>query len=222
MGKSLQELGLQPDELFPTAGEDLEGLPDFGQWAPPPQPGPYRFQLPSDLTSIYEPFEGRDKPAGKATRIRAIFDRDTPLIIRQAVDAADIGQPFQTRLSNDERGRGKDKAIVASDMDYLLRALGQKVKPKNNAGYVEELVKCAGKEFGADLRYSWKCSADRNIRVRNETSGLIEEVENQPGCGSSFYNEDVQNGEDGKKPYEIQCQCGAILRAFANLDNFRP
>lgn len=219
MGKSLQDLGLK-EETLPTAGQDLADLPEFGSFRIPPQPGPFRFKLP-DMSSVFETF---DSPT-LGQRIRVIFDRDHPLLITQSLGNAYNGEPFETRLSNAERARGKDKAVVASDVDYLLRALQVKQKPKSNREYVTTLQQQSNKEFGADLRYSWKCSADRNMRVfkTDPQTGLragTEETQ-QKGCGNSYYQEDVPKGADGLVPYELQCQCGAALRAFANLDNLR-
>lgn len=218
MGKSLQDLGLK-DEKLPTAGQDLEGLPEFGRFSPPPQPGPFRFKLPMDLSAIWDVF---DTPQLTPTqRIRAVFDRDHPLLIVQSLGNRYNGEPFEARLSNQERARGKAKDVIASDMDYLLRALGVKEKPANNAGYVQLMKQQAGKEFGADLRYSWKCSTERNIRVRDAAGNAVE-VENRKGCGESYYQEDVPHREaNGDVPSEITCQCGNVIRAFANLDNMR-
>ena len=215
MGKSLDELGLK-NEVLPTAGQDLASLPEFGGWEPPPQPGPFRFKLPTDLSSLYDVFAARN---GIGERIKLIFDREHPLLIVQSLGGKYNGQPFQTRLTNAERSRGKDRS-VASDWDYLLRAFGDKVKPKTNVEYIAMLKKHAGKEFGADLRYSWRCGDDRDIRVR-DSEGNVQVQEGHKGCGEGFYAEDVPKNPDGTTPYEIQCTCGAVLRAFANLDNLR-
>lgn len=217
MGKSLQDLGLQQEQL-PTAGEGLADLPEFGRFSPPPQPGAFRFKLPGDLSTIWDVFDTPDKKPPQ--RVRAVFDREHPLLIIQSPGNKYNGEPFETRISNSERARGKDKSIVASDMDYLLRALKVTQKPATNADYVRAVQQCANREFGADLRYSWKCSQDRNIRVR-DAQGAIQEVENQKGCGTAYYQEDVPKAADGTVPYEITCQCGALIRAFANLDNLR-
>jgi hypothetical protein len=155
-------------------------------------------------------------------RVRANFDRDHPLLIIQSPKNASNGEPFETRLTNNERARGKDKSIVASDLDYLLRALGDKQKPGSNKGYMQKLSTHAGKQFGADLRYSWRCSKDRDIRAR-DAQGQVQVVEGKKGCGEAYYAEDVPKDAAGNTPYEITCgQCGALLRAFANLDNLRP
>ena len=216
--KSLEDLGLKPDTL-PTAGQDLADLPEFGTWEPPPQPGPFRFKLPGDLRPIYDVFDATDK--NPPERVKMTFDREHPLLIVQSLGGRYNGQPFETRITNNERNRGKKgSGVVASDWDYLLRALGVpkgadgKVrKPASNQGYIEALRSCAGKEFGADLRYSWRCGQDG--------AGATQVVEGTRGCGAGFYAEDVPKNPDGTTPYEITCTCGALLRAFANLDNIR-
>jgi hypothetical protein len=221
MGKSIQELvGSLKDEALPTAGQELDDLPIFGGFTPPPPPGAYRFQLPSDMNSIWDLMDVPDKTPPQ--RVRANFDRDHPLLIIQSPQNKSNGEPFETRLTNNERGRGKDKAIVASDLDYLLRALGDKQKPGSNKGYMQKLGSHAGKQFSADLRYSWRCSKDRDIRVR-DASGQVQPIEGKKGCGEAYYQEDVTKDAAGQVPYEITCgECGALLRAFANLDNLRP
>ena len=218
MGKSLEELGLVAEKL-PTAGQDLADLPEFGAFDPPPQPGPFRFKLPQDVSAIYDVFDTPNLPGGK--RVRADFDREHPLLIVQSLGAKYNGQPFQTRIANNERNRGKKgSGVVASDWDYLNKALGETVKPDTNAGYIQMMKKHAGKEFGADIRYSWSCSQERDIRAR-DGEGAVKPVEGTKGCGAKFYAEDVPKNPDGTTPYEITCTCGALLRAWANLDNLR-
>lgn len=220
MGKSLQDLGLK-DEALPTAGQALADLPDFGSFREPPQPGAYRFQLPDDLSAIWDVYDTPSKQPPQ--RIRAVFDKDHPMTIVQSPANRYNGEPFETRLSNEERKRGKDKDVVASDMDYLLRALKFTTKPASNKAYIDAMKLQAKKQFSADIRFSWKCSDQRNIRVKT-TDGTIQEVEGRKGCNSSYYLEDLPNGgkdATGNVPTQIQCQCGAMLRAFANLDNIR-
>lgn len=219
MAKSLQDLGLK-EEALPTAGQALADLPEFGTFREPPQPGSYRFQLPDDLSAIWDVY---DSPKVGGQRIRAIFDKDHPLLIVQSPGGRENNNPFETRLSNEERSRGKDKSIVASDMDYVLRALGVTAKPSSNRGYIEAMKLQAKKTFGADIRFSWRCSEQRNIRVKTG-EGALQEMEGRTGCGTAIYQEDLPNGgkdQAGQVPTQVQCQCGAVLRAFANLDNIR-
>lgn len=221
MGKSLQDLGLK-EEALPTAGQALADLPDFGSFRELPQPGSYRFQLPDDLSAIWDLYDTPSKQPPQ--RIRAVFDKDHPLLIIQSPGSRANNEPFETRISNEERSRGKDKSIVASDLDYVLRALKVTQKPATNRAYIEAMKLQAKKQFGADIRFSWKCSETRNIRVKT-SDGNIQEVEGRKGCGSAYYQEDLPNGGKdaaGQVQTQIQCVCGAVLRAFANLDNIRP
>lgn len=216
MGKSLNDLGLK-DEQLPTAGQTLDDLPQFGQFTPPPQPGPMRFKLPMDLGHLWDTFE----VDGKGTRVTAVFDASAPLIILQSSHGKYNNEPFQTRLNNNERKRGKG-GVEASDFDYLIAAIeGPKAtKPANNRLYIEKIKTFGGKEFGGDMRWSWRCDKKRNIRVR-DAQGQIVEVQNKLGCGEAYYQEDVDKLANGEYPLELQCKCGGILRAFGNLDNIR-
>lgn len=216
MAKSLSELDLK-DEKLPE--QSFDDLPEFTGFQDPPQPGPYRFKLPGDLSHAWDKVE-----SSRGERIALILDRDAPLLITQSAGGRYNGETFTTRLSNVERKRGKDGPEV-SDLDYLLKAtLGPEGKttkrPTSNKAYLEMVKQQAGKEFGADITYSFSCNVNRNIRVSDEAGKLVE-VEGQKGCGKKIYQRDVQK-EEGEYPTLIQCpQCGAVLRAFANLENFR-
>lgn len=228
MGKSLQELNLK-DEPLPEM--NFEDMPEFGSWTPPPQPGKgFRFKLPADLTDVWDVFDAK----GDVQRVRAEFDSTHPLLIiaGPGIDPK-APVPFQTRISNATRPRGKDK-IEISDMDLLLRALGQTgSRPRNNKGYIEAVKAHFGKEFTADISYSWICSDSRNVRVRN-ADGQIVEVENQKGCGRNYY--EAEKTQDNTKKAtrmpdgtygEVVCggydgrPCGNVIRPFANLDSIR-
>lgn len=224
MPKSLADVMAQlKDEQLPTAGQMLEDLPQFGGFAPPPQPGTFRFKLPTDLTGCFDLFEASDgQGRTKGQRVNLILDQHAPLLIVQSPQKRYDGEPFQTRLNNNERNRGKAGAGGQhSDLDYLLYAFEPGTpKPKNNAGYLERVKKFGGREFTADIRWSWGCSTDRNIRVP-DASGQLQEVEKK-GCGARYYQEDQKKDPSGEYPLQIRCTCGASLRAFGNLDNVRP
>jgi len=220
MPKSIQELaGELKDEVLPTSGQVLDDLPHFGGFAPPPQPGRYRFALPKDMSAIYDLFDVPEKKPPQ--RVRAHFDREHPLMIVQSPKSAMNGEPFETRLTNNERKRGKGGNVLASDFDYLLAAFGYKEKPKSNKEYMQLLSQQGGKQFEAEIRYSWRCDRNRDIRVK-DPSGQIQVVEGKPGCGTSYFSEDVSKNPDGTTPYEVECEnCKGLMRAFANLDNIR-
>lgn len=192
--------------------QSYDDLPETGAFAPPPQPGPYRFQLPGTFN-----MEEYNTPDGK--RLRVIFDKDHALLIVNSPGGKLNGDTYQTRVSNQARARGKQK-IMVSDMDYLLRALGVKSRPKDNPGFAELLLAAAGKQFSGDIAFSYKCAKDKEIRVLDEATGKTEKVEGSVGCGKAYYQRDVAKVE-GLYPEQIQCECGAALRAFANLDGIR-
>lgn len=223
---------------------DFANMPDQmgGAFPDPPYPGAYRLQLPNAqaMQSIWDlvDYEGEGvKNPGK--RIVAKFNSDAPLVIVQSAGGAMDGEPWQTRISNVERRRGKKDdptAPFVSDMDYLLRdAFGVETKPKTNMAYAQALTQFAGKDFGVDISWSWRCDPKKNIRVEDETAaGGYKEVEGQPGCGNKWYEQDITKSgllvladpekPEGRKvfPLRITCPCGANVRAFANIERFRP
>ena len=87
------------------------------------------------------------------------------------------------------------------------------------------------------LEFTWYCNSNNDIRV-NDGQGAAQVVEGQKGCGARYY----MGGTNGVKkehadpndaasplvyPERIECSgkdgvpCGAIVRAFAQLRNFR-
>lgn len=208
---SLKELNLTNDQVGDTL--DFDNLPKTGAYPPPLPPGAYRFKLPAKMTSIWQAFDAK-----VGQRITAIFDQDAPLVVTQATNGH-VGDPFTTRISNAERPRGKDK-INVSDMDYLLKALGHKGKPKTNGEYAQALMSYAGKEFSAQVEWQWSCNPKKNIYVDDGQGGSVE-VPDKPGCGARYYQgRDVQKAADGSYPERITCgnpECNASVRAFPQL-----
>jgi len=221
MAKTLAELTSElQDEQLPTAGEELGDLPSFGGGFRDPLPvGSYRGKLPVDLQGCWDTFPTPEKRPPQ--RVKLILDNEHPIVITQSPQGKHNGEAYTTRLTNNERKRGKGGSVVASDFDYLLRAFKETAKPKTNSDYIKAVQKHAGKEFGFDIRYSWRCSKDRDIRVR-DGNGQLQTVEGKKGCGAAYYLENVEKNADGSYPVEVNCdECGALLRAFDNLDNIR-
>lgn len=224
----LNELGLTNEAVGDAL--DYANMPDqMGTFTDPPQPGTYLFRLPQDLSAVWESF---DTERGK--RISAKFDDAHPLVIVSGGDGSHNGEPFQTRISNAERRRGKKDDPTApfiSDMDYMNRdVFGLQKKPGNgsNVAYAQEFSKHGGAEFVADLSWSWSCNPERDVYVDNGAGGF-NKIEGQKGCGQRYYQRDIQKvtDESGTKavfPLRITCgnpECGANIRAFAGLSNFR-
>lgn len=226
----LADLGLTNEQVGQPI--DYAEIPDqFGGFSEPPQPGEYRVKLPQDLSAIWEVFDHTNgNPPGK--RLRAKFDDAHPLVIIQSPDGRLNGEPFQTSISNAERRRGKKDdptAPFVSDMDYILRDVWQITqKPKTNAAYAQEFQKHGGSEMGLRITWNWFCNPKKNIFTDNGQGGFTEVQ--QAGCGTSYYMKDIEkvpvdpNNPLGEKvyPLRITCQCGANVRAFANVEGFKP
>jgi hypothetical protein len=204
---------------------DFDNLPQqMGSFSEPPQPGAYRFQLPKLTLANFEQMD--DKDDANIKRVRLKLDQNAPLLIVQSLGGKADGEPFQTQLNNKPRRRGRDAdAPMASDLDYLLQALGVKVRPTSPKAWVETLIAQSEKTFGADIEWSWRCADDKVIYA-DDGAGGQQEVPGQMGCGSRYYQKSVDKVE-GKYPYRIVCNgpgeqgCGASVRAYANLGRFR-
>lgn len=209
---SLKDLGLKNDAV--GSDVDFDHLPKVGGFRPLIQPGNFRFRLPTNMGNLWEKVD-----ASKGERVAAQFDQDTPLVIVQSPGGTYNGEPFQTRISNVERPRGREK-IEVSDMDYLLRALGHKERPKTNAAYIQALMQYPGKEFSATVEVQYSCNPNKDIYV-DDGNGGSQQVPDHKGCGARYYQNDVANLKvDGKFPERIPCggeNCGASIRGFNQL-----
>jgi hypothetical protein len=228
----LQELGLGNEQVGEAL--DYNTMPDqMGTFVEPPQPGTYRFKVPARMDDIWEAFDHTNgKPPGK--RVRAKFDDAHPLLIVQSPGGTRDGEPFLTSVTNAERRRGKKDDTTApfiSDMDYINRdVFGVPQKPAGNVGYIQEFQKHASEEFTADVTWSWFCNPKKHIYADNGQGGLQEMQ--QLGCSTNYYERDLKDAKvpvdpehpTGPKvfPLRVTCGgCGANLRAFANLGNYR-
>lgn len=214
---NLNALGLANTAL---EGAEFDQIPDnLGMsFADPIQPGIYRFQLPANMGAIWAKVDS----ANHGERINAIFEDDSALTIVQSPGKAHDGEEYRWRVSNVPRERGKEK-ILTSDMDLLLRALGETAKPKTNAAYAQALMKYAGKTFQATQEFSYRCRDDKEIYVDDGQGGQAKQ-EGKMGCGARYYQRDVPKNEDGSFPVRITCanpECGASIRAFGNLGGFK-
>ena len=206
----LAELGLKNEQV--GGDVDLGNLPKTDGFTPMFQPGRYRFELPTNLQEVWDTVD-----AQVGQRITAVFDQAAPLKVVQAPDKERVGEPFQTRISNVERARGKDKILV-SDLDYLLKALGVTQKPKTNQAYIQALLPMGGKEFPATVEVQYQCS-DKRDKYVDDGQGGTTQVEGQKGCGARYYQKDIER-VGGVYPERVTCgECGASLRAFSQLSS---
>lgn len=218
-------MGLNDLSTKPVKDEvDFDNLPEQfgGSSAPPPPPGAYRFKMPKLGPDNFDAVNTDDYK----DRMVVIFDEKAPLEIVQSLGGKHNGEPFRQRLTNVPRARNKERTVFASDVDYLLKALGVAQRPKTAKGYAEALIAAAGKEFSADIEWSWYSNPNKPARFAQEGGGFAEEMgENgQPimGSGERWYQKDVESQKvDGQFPLYIADQNGAQVRAFPNLTRFR-
>lgn len=235
----LNDLGLTNEAL---GGVDFDKMPEQrGQYGPPLYPGTYRFKLPL-LTAALDIWDTRD--TDKGPRLVVKFEGASALTIVQSPGAAHNGEAFEWNVSNQEfnRARQGEPEQFASDLDFLLRdAFKIAKKPISNLQYAQALIALSQKEFTADNEWTWYCNKNRDIYVVG-ADGNSTVVEGQKGCGAKYY----QGGKNGIQkwpkdpskpasddnplvwPERVTCggkdgiPCGANVRAFPNLRNYRP
>ncbi len=222
---SINDLGLGNDAL---EGADFDAIPEnIGQpFADPPQPGKFRFRFATHLGGQFMTVETEKY----GQRINLVVDSEAPLLIVQSPGKVYDGEEFYPyRISNVPRERTKERILV-SDMDLVLRVFGVTKRPATNKAYAAEVVKLAGKEFGALLEYSYNCNPNREAYFDDGAGGTAP-AEGRMGCGTRRYQRDVpkvfSNPEDPTsplvQPVRIVCpnpECGASIRAFPNLTGF--
>lgn len=233
---SLNSLSLTNEKI---GGLDFDNMPDQrGSFAPPLYPGTYRFKLPVRLSAELEIWDTLTTERGP--RLNVLFQDASGLVIVQSPGGTKDGEMFETRISAAERNRARrgEAEQLVSDLDYLLRdGLKATTRPATNLQYAQALIANAGKEFTADVEWSWYCNKKNDIRVDDGAGGSTV-VEGQKGCEARYYmggNNGIQktlsDPNDPKSaliwPERVVCSgkdgvpCGALIRAYANLRNFR-
>ena len=212
---NLNDLNLVEEQVGDV---DFDNLPEGGGFPKPPQPGTYRFTLPSEFSG--KMFQTVQDPEGGA-RVKVVFEDDKQLKMEG-------NKSFRTQLSNVARARGKEGTKV-SDLALLLKkGLGEESAPTSNVGYAQALARHAGESFIADIEWSAKCNPARDIYKEGKKQ------EGTKGCGTEFRME-AYTKKDGKVVYaipqqngqwldEFECPnpaCKAIVRAFANVSRFK-
>lgn len=221
---SLNDLNLKNEAL---EGADFDNIPEnLGQsFQDPPQPGKYRFKLPANMGTCWAVVETEKH----GQRINAVLADSAALTIVQSPNGGQHnGEDFSYRISNVPRERTKEKILV-SDMDLLLRALGETKRPVTNKAYAQALQKHAGEEFTAEVEFSYQCNPKRDAYFDDGNGGQAKAADpsstsgSRLGCGTRYYQKDVPK-VDGVQPVRITCgnpECGASVRAFPNLSGFK-
>jgi hypothetical protein len=165
----------------------------------------------------------KQETADQGQRIQAVF-RDEAALWNDTV-----GQPYECRISNRTRTiNTKNGPVVLSDMAQLLRAVDS-IPPKedrSNAAYGHALIQAAERRFMAENTLTATCSPTRDIYK----DGTV--LKGKKGCGQRYAVEGyspkagkpviaIPRTDDGKVAVRFKCGCGAELRAWGQLRNFR-
>ena len=234
---TLDSLGLK-DEVLPVVPP--EEIPEeFSAAPPPPYPGVYLWKLDADLSNIWnEPMKVKvdengiqDREGSKdSERLSGTFD----LEIMGSDHGLHIGEAFSTRINTAERNRARkgEPPRHVSDMTYLLQALGDpNPNPGSNKGFGEAVQRHPGQQFKSNLEWTARCSLERQAYYEQEDEAgnsslqpAVEEDGTTPtnGCGNRYYMNDWPKDESGRYKERKVCTCGASLRPFGQLRNFKP
>lgn len=205
-------------EDTPIEGVDFDNLPaQFGGVRrQPPQPGTYLFTIPQ----VVKEFETIASDQGP--RLKVLFKENTPLTA-QGSDGREF--PFDYQLSNLTFDRGEDGK--GSEMAYLLVAVDSRPADGKLMSYGRALQAAAGKTFVADIEYKVVCSTKKEIWKDGE------KVPNKKGCGVIWLTEErkskdgkytfgvIPQDESGRFATRFQCDCGAELRVWPTLTQYR-
>jgi hypothetical protein len=225
----LNNLGLKPNQW----DVDFDALPTgFGAAiVDPPQPGTYLFRLPSRV-QIEKSFEEFDH-AQQGKRLRCSFRDDT------ALNNLTLGNQYNTTLSNVGRlitpRKGNRQPFVVSDLASLCKAVRSIPSNQTVQGWKEALLAAADAEFLADHTLTANCNPQRDRYAYDENVGKTIIQVGIKGCGKRYRTEAWDGGgdinkavlaipqdADGKFALRITCVCGAEVRAWGQLQGFRP
>jgi len=227
----LNDLNLSPTPY--TTDIDFDHMPTGigGTVIEPPQPGIYVFRLPSApvLSTCFEKIEP-GQTNGQWQRLAAVL-RDAA-----ALHNVTLNQPYNARLTNVIRyltRRGQEEKLAISDLAQLLKSVGSLPSAQSNLAYALALVAAADREFVAENTLSATCNPARDTYRLNENTGRSEQTTIK-GCGQKFKIEGytpkdggravyfIPRDEAGKLQLRFTCPCGAEIRAWGNLQGFRP
>lgn len=240
------------DEAVPV---DFQNVPEqITTREPLPQPGPgYAFRLPQiSLTDIVDKANGKtvgfDKVViDKGDRLAVNFRNELSLVCVKATRPEFVGRPMPWYVTNKEAQWDEEKSPT-SDMLYLIKdgLGGADLSNKPNRLWAEEIVKHAGKVFGADVVWTANCS-ERNdiyrVKVDEKTGDVVESgvVQGKKGCGRRYgllykkakgtrkeqlliprYDQDDPDGRHkaGDWAERFDCACGARISVFPALRAF--
>lgn len=199
-------------------------------------PGVNIFRLPANLANLWDMTAvAEDQRPGSPTKGQKILrpmlkcDKNNPLVI---VGGKHDGEPFTATFSTNPRARGKKDAAgtpYVSDAAYLHTvALQEKTRPTTITQLIAEINAHAGGEVRLEHGLSAQCRADRvryigvEITEDGVTKTIVQEdPEGTKGCGKRYYTKAFRL-EDGSYTDELNCECGARLRGFPQVEKILP
>jgi len=191
----------------------------------PPQPGIYRFRLPTAkvLSKCFELLVTADQ----GQKLTAVFADETSLFNES------LGDWYNARVNNRTRTvKSKGESVIVSDLGMLLKALGSKPEANaagviTNTAYGNALVAAADKHFLAEHTLTATCNPKRDIYKDGKT------ISGEKGCGQRYALEgyagrdgkpdvlSIPKNDDGTTAVRFGCKCGAELRCFGELRGYR-
>lgn len=205
---------------------DVSDLPDQpgASFAPLPQPGDATFRLP-DSDALAEAWEHQIDDKGTRHPVLVLSrPRQGETGPDARLDMAGYGKII-SRLS------GKPREIqgrLASDLHFLVAGAFEHKAPIVGAlGLAQAVLLYAGKDFRAYYGWQTNCNAANDIYGDDG-----QQIPGKKGCGRRYGERAFKTKAgnqtlaipvvDGKLSERFECVCGASLRAFGNLNNFRP
>lgn len=222
--------------------EPLQAEPPVDSWDDVPEQraarapllpkGLYEFQIPHNLQPKHfeemkskEMVKGADgKETPKTVWRQCHFSAELPLVVTRDTTPEQTysGQIFEGNLSTLPRKRfGKrkgDPVKMVSDAVYFykdaLKGSTVGFKPSDTEKLIDGICKIgAGKKFQAQVIWQVGCSKSKVRRVIDSAGQNVEDPEGKHGCGK-FYRDAPSE--------DFVCECGASLRVFPELANYKP
>jgi hypothetical protein len=244
MSELNQPTAARPDLATEVMDYPEGDLPKQGGTFSTLKPGVSTFRLPAslvwDTVDIKDGREGSPTQGNLITRTRLKFDSDHPLVVE---GGPSNGETLTCTFTSNPRPRGKmadPETPWISDLVYLLEiGLGDKSRPKTPQALIATITKYAGKTLRLKHGLTAHCREDavRYILVEDPATKAVSSIQDPngvKGCGLRWFTNDgikwATRGK-GKAPSKfdaegyaesIECDCGAALRGFPQVDAFLP
>lgn len=209
---------------------DWDSVPDQrGPVIPALPRGDYEFQLPHNLTPNSWKEDEEKKEGGSVMHYRLQFDADFPLVVTATNVPVEEHSLYRGSISTRPKrrwvGKKGDPPAMVSDALYLYKdALkGPKINPADDKAVRDGICKVgAGKRFVARVIWETNCS-DKKVRyVTGPDGNSILDPEGKMGCKTFYKDGKTVDPTTGAIADRFTCKCGAALRVFPELSNFRP